>query len=133
MTKKFQSSILVCSLKCFFKKLIMWFCREFNSEQLPLELLLKMRSYSSGNLRIFGKMSGIFVSFSKNFLRFSKIGLYLTRAASRCPRRGIPVMLYKMFHKKTENDFDKYILEIYRINVIQGSNTFQGFSCRKVL
>ena len=70
---------LVCSLKLFFKKLIMGFCRYDHSEQLfPLELLLKMRSYSSGNRRIFGKMSGIFAPFSKDFLRFSKIGLYLT-------------------------------------------------------
>ena len=37
-----------------------------------------MRPYSSGNRRIFGKMSEIFASFSKDFLRFSKIGLYLT-------------------------------------------------------
>ena len=70
---------VVCSLKLFFKKLIMGFCRYDHSEQLfPLELLLKMRSYSSGNRRIFGKMSGIFAPFSKDFLRFSKIGLYLT-------------------------------------------------------
>jgi len=35
-------------------------CREFDSEQLLiLNILLKMRSYSSGNQRNFGKMSGI--------------------------------------------------------------------------
>ena len=28
------------------------------------------------------------------------------RAASRCPRRGIPVMFSKMFHKHTEKDFE---------------------------
>ena len=37
----------------------MGFCRYDHSEQLfTLELLLKMRSYSSGNRRNFGKMSG---------------------------------------------------------------------------
>ena len=56
-----------------------------------------------------------------------------SRASSRCPRRGIPVMFWKKFHKKTENDFDTYIVEICRINVIQESNTFQGFSHRKAL
>ena len=37
----------------------MWFCRESNSEQLLiLNFMLKIRSYSSGNRRNFGKMSG---------------------------------------------------------------------------
>ena len=35
--------------------------------------------------------------------------------------------------KKDLKRFDEYILEICRRNVIQGSNTFQGFSRRKVL
>ena len=71
--------ILVCSLKCFLKKVIMWFCRESNSEQLLiLNFMLKIRSYSSGNRRNFGKMSGIFAPSSKEFLSFSKIWLYLT-------------------------------------------------------
>ena len=72
-------SKVVCSLKCFFKKVIMWFCRESNSEQLLiLNFMLKIRSYSSGNRRNFGKMSGIFAPSSKEFLSFSKIWLYLT-------------------------------------------------------
>ena len=75
----FSRFSVVCSLKCFFKKLIMWFCRESNSEQLLiLNFMLKIRSHSSGNRRNFGKMSGIFVPSSKEFLSFSKIWLYLT-------------------------------------------------------
>ena len=74
----FHRSLVICSLN-FFKKLIMRFCRyDYAKELFPLKLLLKMHSYSSGNRRIFGKMSGIFAPFSKDFLRFSKIGLYLT-------------------------------------------------------
>ena len=70
---------LICSLKLFFKKLIMGFCRKFNSEQfLILNFMLKIRSYSSGNRRNFGTISGIFGSLSKEFLSFSKIWLYLT-------------------------------------------------------
>eukprot|EP00493_Phyllostaurus_siculus_P013066 UN13257 len=30
------------------------------------------------------------------------------RAASRCPRRGIPVIFSQMFHKKTEKGFEIY-------------------------
>ena len=57
----------------------MWFCRECNSEQLLiLNFMLKIRFYSSGNRRNFGKMSGIFAPSSKEFLSFSKIWLYLT-------------------------------------------------------
>ena len=57
----------------------MWFCGESNSEQLLiLNFMLKIRSYSSGNRRNFGKMSGIFAPFSEEFLSFSKIWLYLT-------------------------------------------------------
>ena len=49
---RWKTLILVCSLKNFFKKLIMGFCREFDSEQLLiLNIMLKIRSYSSGNRR----------------------------------------------------------------------------------
>ena len=93
---------IVCSLKLFFKKLIMGFCRYDHSEQLfPLELLLKMRSYSSGNRRIFGKMSGIFVPFSKDFLRFSKIGLYLT------PKNAISCHIRQKIEKMARQGLQK--------------------------
>ena len=52
---------VVCSLKKFSKKCYLGIDRMSHSEQLfPLELLLKMRDYLSGNRRIFGKMSDIF-------------------------------------------------------------------------
>ena len=79
--KYFLRTVGYCSMfpKMFCKKLIMWFCRESNSEQLLiLNFMLKIRSYSSGNRRNFGKMSGIFAPSCKEFLRFSKIWLYLT-------------------------------------------------------
>ena len=45
--------------KIFFKKLIMGFCREFNSEQLLiLNIMLKIGSYSSGNRRNFERAYG---------------------------------------------------------------------------
>eukprot|EP00493_Phyllostaurus_siculus_P023355 UN23691 len=45
----------------FSQKMYLGSDRMSHSEQLfPLELLLKMRSYSSGNRRMFGKMSDIF-------------------------------------------------------------------------
>ena len=54
-------SFVVCSLKIFFQKIYLGIDRRNHSEQLfALELLLKMRSYLSGNRRIFGKMSDIF-------------------------------------------------------------------------
>jgi len=37
---------------------------------------------------------------------YADIGNMKIRAASRCPRRGIPVMFSKMFHKHTEKDFE---------------------------
>ena len=45
--------------KTFYKKLIMGFCREFDFEQLLiLNIMLKIRSYSSGNRRNFERTYG---------------------------------------------------------------------------
>ena len=68
------SSVLVCSLKKHFKNILMRIDRIDHSEQLfPLELLLKMRSYLSGNRRNFEQVYGFSPTkhtFSKEFLTF---------------------------------------------------------------
>ena len=50
----------------------MWFCREFNSEQLLiLNIMLKIRSYSSGNREIVEQAYGFSPTkrtFGKDFL-----------------------------------------------------------------
>ena len=60
---------------------------------------------------------------------------YSIRAASRCPRRGIPVMFSTMFHKKTEKDFEIYrwfILYICSLRVMKGSDNFQRVLRKKL-
>ena len=90
--------------KMFFKKLIMWFCRESNSEQLLiLNFMLKIRSYSSGNRRNFGKMSGIFAPSSKEFLSFSKIWLYLTL------KNAISCHLRQKIEKRLDRNSKKFV------------------------
>ena len=67
----------------FFKKLIMGFCREINSEQrLILNIMLNMRSYSSGNWKILVKCPGFSPTkhiFGKDLVDFRKNGVYLTQ------------------------------------------------------
>ena len=71
-----SASILVKRFpQIFFKKSIMGFCRYDYSEQLfLLELLLKMRSYSSGNQIIFCKMSGFSLLLVRISLGLAKFG-----------------------------------------------------------
>ena len=78
-----QFCLVVCSLTFFKKKLIIWFCREIDSEQLlNLNIMLKIGSYTSGKRRNFERAYGFSTTkytFGKDLFTILRETLFKTR------------------------------------------------------
>ena len=70
--------------------------------------VMELKVMAVVSLKYFNMFSVFNMSMKVSFRvgKFGELFAMSIRAASRCPRRGIPVMFSKMFHKKTEKDFE---------------------------